>query len=231
MLPILALASLLPLQVASPEAFSADLVKLFTAEWPANRTVNIICHGHSVPAGYFKTPEVRTFDAYPHLLHRAIKDRFPKAVVNVIVTAIGGENSEQGAARFELDVLAVRPDVVTIDYGLNDRRIGPERAEAAWSKMIEAAQKQGIKVVLLTPSWDLSATSKPSDPLLQHAEQIRRLAAKYRTGLADTLRAYLAAEKAGTPLRDLMSQVNHPNRAGHELIVKELAPWFGLGKG
>lgn len=228
MLPLLALASMLPLQTASPGAFSTEFVKLCSAEWPNNRTVTIVCHGHSVPAGYFKTPEVRTFDAYPHLLHRAIKDRFPKAVVNVTVTAIGGENSEQGAARFERDVLALKPDVVTIDYGLNDRRIGLKRAEDAWASMIQAAQKQGVKVVLLTPSWDLSATSNPLDPLMQQAEQIRRLSERFHTGLADSLKAYLSAEKAGTPFAELMSQVNHPNRAGHELIVKELLPWFGV---
>ena len=29
-------------------------------EWPKNRTINLVFHGHSVPAGYFKTPIVNT---------------------------------------------------------------------------------------------------------------------------------------------------------------------------
>lgn len=219
----------LPAQVASPADFSRDLVALFRAEWPKNRTVNIVCHGHSVPAGYFKTPVVQSFDAYPHLLHRAIKERFPLAVVNVIVTAIGGENSEQGTARFEADVLALRPDVVTLDYGLNDRRIGLERAKAAWTAMIRAAQAKKVRVVLLTPSWDLGVKPMASaDPLFQHAAQIRGLAAEFGTGLADSLEAFVRANAAGKPLGDLMSQSNHPNRAGHELILAELRPWFGV---
>ncbi|WP_342481353.1 hypothetical protein NST07_08230 [Paenibacillus sp. FSL L8-0340] len=37
-------------------------------QWPENRTLNIVCHGHSVPSGYFATPIVDTFHAYPHLL-------------------------------------------------------------------------------------------------------------------------------------------------------------------
>src|SRR5215468_2820162 len=64
--------------------------------WPTNRTINIVCHGHSVPAGYAQTPVVDTFNAYPHLLHLGLKERFPTAVINVIVTAIGGETSEGG---------------------------------------------------------------------------------------------------------------------------------------
>jgi len=71
---------------------------------------------------FHKTPVVDTFNAYPHLLHLGLKERFPFAVINVAVTAIGGENSESGAARFERDVLNRKPDVITIDYALNDRR-------------------------------------------------------------------------------------------------------------
>lgn len=227
-LPALLLA--VPGQVASPADFSKDLVALFQAEWPKNRTVNIVCHGHSVPAGYFKTPVVQSFDAYPHLLHRAIKERYPHTVVNVIVTAIGGENSEQGAARFEADVLALRPDMVTLDYGLNDRRIGLERAKTAWTAMIRAAQSKKVRVVLLTPSWDLVVKpANAADPLFQHADQIRGLAAEFRTGLADSLEAFVRANAEGKPFGDLMSQSNHPNRSGHELILEELRPWFGVG--
>jgi len=201
------------------------------AKWPQNRTVTIVCHGHSVPAGYFKTPVVQSFDSYPHLLHEAIKKRFPYAVVNVIVTAIGGENSEAGAARFDRDVMSLKPDVVTIDYALNDRGLGLERARRAWVRMIEAAKQGGAKVILLTPSWDTSAhPESPSDPLAQHAEQIRELAKTHGVGLVDTLAAFVEATKQGTPIEALMSQVNHPNRAGHELIVRGLLPWLGISR-
>ncbi|MEN6427970.1 MAG: SGNH/GDSL hydrolase family protein [Phycisphaerales bacterium] len=101
--------------VAMPDPYLLSVTTELSRQWPQNRTVNIVCHGHSVPAGYFRTPVVDTFNAYPHLLHRGLKERFPYAVVNVIVTAIGGENSESGAKRFERDVVALRPDVVTID--------------------------------------------------------------------------------------------------------------------
>ncbi|MCB8933730.1 MAG: SGNH/GDSL hydrolase family protein [Fimbriimonadaceae bacterium] len=216
-------------QIAQPAAFARPLVGLLEAKWPGNRTVTIVCHGHSVPAGFFVTPTVQTFDAYPHLLHEALAKKYPHAVVNVIVTAIGGEASDTGAARFERDVMSLKPDVVTIDYGLNDRRLGLDAARAAWESMIEQATKGGAKVILLTPSWDQSAHPEdPKDPLSLHAEQIRGLAKKYGTGLADSFDAFLKATKSGTDLPSLMSQVNHPNRAGHELILKELLPWFGI---
>lgn len=228
-LPIALLAMHTTQEIPKPADFAKPLATIMQAEWPKNRTVTVVCHGHSVPAGYFKTPIVQTFDAYPHLLHVAIKKQFPLAVVNVIVTAIGGEQSESGAARFERDVMSLRPDVVTIDYSLNDRGIGLDRAKVAWESMILAAKKGGAQVILLTPSWDLSANPEdPKDRLYQHAAQVRELAKKHGVGLADSLDAYIRAKKAGVDVNTLMSQVNHPSRAGHDLIVKELQPWFGV---
>ena len=125
-------------------------------KWPENRTINIVCHGHSVPAGYFATPFVDTLHAYPHLLLRLIKERFPFACVNAIVTAIGGEDSVSGEKRFEKEVLSHDPDIITIDYALNDRRTGLEKAKKAWESMIEMALQRKKKVILLTPTWDNS---------------------------------------------------------------------------
>jgi lysophospholipase L1-like esterase len=212
---------------ADAGTYLAEVVSLLRRDWPKNRTITVVCHGHSVPAGYFTTPVVDTFNAYPHLLHRGLNARFPHAVVNVIVTAIGGENSETGAGRFETDVLALRPDVVTIDYSLNDRRLGLVRAETAWRKMITAALARNAQVILLTPTPDQGAQlDDPADPLNQQAELVRRLAAEYRVGLVDSLARFKQCLAAGRRLADLMSQSNHPNRRGHELVAAELLQWF-----
>ena len=53
--------------MADRQTYLHDICAIMAAEWPGNRTVNIVCHGHSVPAGYFKTPVVDTFNAYPFL--------------------------------------------------------------------------------------------------------------------------------------------------------------------
>jgi acyl-CoA thioesterase-1 len=214
---------------ATPATGLTNVVAELRRQWPANRMVQIVCHGHSVPAGYFKTPVVDTFNAYPHLLHRGLKERFPFAVINVTVTAIGGEDSESGARRFERDVLALRPAVVTIDYSLNDRRLGLARAEAAWRSMITNALARGAKVILLTPTPDLAAKlDDPNDPLLRHAEQVRRLAAEYQVALVDSLELFRTASKGGARMEDLMSQANHPNRQGHALAATDLLRWFPI---
>ena len=213
--------------VVNPSDYLRKFSQQAQIKWPDNHTLTIVCHGHSVPAGFFKTPDVRTFEAYPHLMHKALKEKFPHAVMNVIVTAIGGENSRSGAERFEKDVLTLRPDIVLIDYGLNDRGIGLDEARKAWSQMIRQAQAASSKVILLTPTPDKrSNLADPSDPLNQHAEQIRNLADEFQVALVDSLAAFKKAIGDGVPLDDLMSQVNHPNQQGHRFVVEGLLDWF-----
>ena len=95
--------------------------------------------------------------------------------------------------------------------------------------MIEAARANSVKIILLTPTPDLSAhLDDPSDPLNLHAMQIRRLAAEYHTGLADSLASFQNYVQQGGRLPDLMAQVNHPNAAGHKLVAAELLKWFAV---
>lgn len=121
-------------------------------KWPKNRTINLVFHGHSIPSGYQKTPDVRTFESHPQLVFQGLKNKHPFAVMNCIVTAIGGEDSIAGAARFEKDVLCHQPDVIFIDYALNDRRRPLDEVEAAWKSMIQQAKQRKIPVVLITPT-------------------------------------------------------------------------------
>ncbi|MBO9608021.1 MAG: SGNH/GDSL hydrolase family protein [Paenibacillaceae bacterium] len=215
---------------ASSRDYLAPTVEELKKTWPNNRAIHIVCHGHSVPAGYFATPRVDTFHAYPHLLHRLLNDRFPYAVINVIVTAIGGENSIRGAERFSRDVLCHKPDVLTIDYGLNDRSGGLLDAKRAWSAMIEQALQAGTKVILLTPTWDNSRLQDPESEswidLKAHARQIRHLAAEYKVGLVDSFAAFEAYERTSGEASDLLSWPNHPNAKGHELVACQLLRWF-----
>ena len=217
------------MSIAEQSTYLSQITDTLKTHWPKNRTVNIVCHGHSVPAGYFATPMVDSMNAYPHLLHTGLKQRFPFAVINVIVTAIGGENSESGAGRFEKEVLCHRPDLITVDYGLNDRGTGLERAHAAWSRMIFEGLDYGAKMILLTPTPDKTQADNyagEDKKLLEyHAGQIRKLAEDHNIGLADSLRACMDYSNSAD-LSDILSWSNHPNRKGHELVARELLRWF-----
>ena len=214
-------------EIADPASYLDSIKTVLQKEWPNNRTVNLVFHGHSVPAGYFKTPVVNTLEAYPYQVLKALKVAYPYAVINVINTSIGGEHSESGAKRFAADVLTHKPDVLFIDYALNDRGIGLDKAKASWEAMINQALEKNIKIILLTPSPDTSVhLSEPGNVLEKHSLQIKSLAKKYGIGLADSYAAFKQVVISGDSLNAYMSQINHPNAKGHSLITEAILKYF-----
>ena len=213
--------------IAQTNDYLKEIKDELKKEWPHNRTINLVFHGHSVPTGYFRTPEVRTFDSYPFLLLKELKAIYPTAVINVITTSIGGENSTQGAKRFKKDVLIHKPDVLFIDYALNDRKIGLERSKKNLEKMIKQALKKGTKIILMTPSPDISVDFlKPGNELELFAQEIKSLAAKYKIGVVDSYGIFKQVAEHGKNIKDYMAQSNHPNEEGHQLIADGIMEYF-----
>ena len=81
-------------------------------------------HDHRESSGYLRKPEVNTFNSNPFLLLKRLTVKYSSAVINVIKTCKGGKKFEQGAKRFKKEVLIYQPDILFIDYALNDRVIG-----------------------------------------------------------------------------------------------------------
>lgn len=205
-----------------------SLKKELKVMWPNNHTKNLVFHGHSVPTGYTTGGVLDRLSAYPFRTLKKVNDFYPYSVVNTITTSIGGEQAEQGAKRFKDNVLNHKPHVLFIDYGLNDRSIGLERAKIAWEQMIQEALAYGTKVILLTPTPDLKEDiTSDESPLAKHSEQIRSLANKYNVGLVDSYALFKAIAEI-QPLKGYMSQNNHINQKGHQFVADAIFEYFKL---
>lgn len=215
-------------QVAAPEKLLSQTIEQMQIAWPKNKTINLVFHGHSVPGGYWNDHRVETLQSYPYLVLSALKEKYPYALINIIVTAKGGENSINGQKRFA-EVLAHQPDVLFIDYALNDIGVGLEKSKAAWERMIQEAQSAGIKLILLTPSPDQRINLSDSNNLLElHALQITRLATSYQIGLVDCYALFKQKLQEEGSIKSYMSWINHPNRKGHQVIADAIVKYFGL---
>lgn len=209
--------------------YLAPVLNELRNKWPANRMINIVFDGHSVPSGYFKTPQINTLAAYPNLVFESVSKVFTTSPINVIKTAIGGENAEQGAARFDTSVLNYKPDVLFIDYALNDRKLGLERAKIAWASMIRRALANNIKVVLLTPTPDLNENILDDETLLQqHATQIIDLGKEFHMPVIDSYGLFKELVLQGKDLKLYMAQKNHLNELGHRVVAREILKLFGI---
>lgn len=215
--------------IACKKTYLADLAASLMKIWPDNESITIACHGHSIPCGYMAENTTRPFDAYPHLFHARLAERFPHSVINVTVTAIGGENSLSGAARFERDVLIHHPRLITIDYGRNDMFLTEAQMRRAWTDMTQKAMERDCKVLLITPAPDCGgiyydeAARKLSDEDM--AGIIREVAEECGAALADVHGRFAEYFAMGHQRSEYAVSVNHLNRQGHEIIADALMEW------
>ncbi len=212
---------------AEMKTYLNDIKVELNKKWPNNRTINIVYHGHSVPTGYSTGGVVNTFDAYPRLATKLMKEIYPYAVLNTITTSIGGERATQGVLRFEDEVLTMRPDVLFIDYALNDRNTPLPEVKVAWESMVDMALAKGLKVILFTPTPDTHEDILSDDaPLAAHAAQIREIAKDKGVGLIDSYQMFKDMVAGGTALAPYMAQANHINKLGHEKVAALIFEWF-----
>ncbi|MCM0022113.1 MAG: GDSL-type esterase/lipase family protein [Tagaea sp.] len=91
--------------------------------------------------------------AYPARLESELHALLPHMAITVINKGVGGEDAAQMLARFESDVLAVEPDLLIWQAGVNAAIRGTALDEFVehMSDGIERARARGIDVMLLGP--------------------------------------------------------------------------------
>lgn len=164
----------------------------------------------------------------------------PEQKVKFFCAGISGGNVSTGLHYLEADLLPMKPDYVSVMYGVNDSRndllAAPdsiERTEALnrafdafrtnLEELIARLTERGIKVVLCTPPpyAEYFITAQKAMPggyalIHRYAEQVRKTAREHRLELVDIHRT-LAEIYLIEPLYD--DDHVHPNDAGHARIA------------
>jgi len=187
----------------------------------AGQPITVVCFGDSVTGLYYHTGGRR---AYTDMVQLGLLQAYPNANVTAINAGISGNTTVNALDRIEKDVLAHKPDLVTIMFGLNDMtRVSLEDYRANLKSIIAQCRGVGAEVMLCTPNNVRDTESRPTAKLLDYVAVVRELAAEEKTALAD---CYAAFEK----VRDLhpldwaylMSDEIHPNMAGHKRIAETI---------
>jgi hypothetical protein len=114
-----------------------------------------------------------------------------------------------------------------IDYALNDRRIGLAASRKAMESMVKEGLKKKMKIILLTstPDQRVNILDKESD-LQKLNNQLIDLSKKYQVGLVDNYEVFQKLSSSGEKIADYMSQVNHPNEKGHQIVANGIMKYF-----
>ncbi|WNQ09895.1 hypothetical protein MJA45_20040 [Paenibacillus aurantius] len=88
---------------------------------------------------------------WPYEVAHALRTQFPACALYTSNVAVSGESSMRGIARLQDEVLSLKPDLVMIEYFINDGYSGEtEASERSLRAIIEGCRRAGACCLLLT---------------------------------------------------------------------------------
>ena len=188
----------------------------------AGADVTIVAYGDSITAGF----AVRR--GFPSFWKQMLEEKYPEAGVEMINSGISGDTTLDGISRLDWAALSYEPDLVTINFGINDcvLGLGLEEFEMNLVEMVRRIRAgPGSEVLLLTSQL---LETPPYDRLvLDYYQAIERVAREMDVGFVDVHGAWMRRVEQGTPLSSLiLPGLDHPNEAGYRIIAEELMRLF-----
>ncbi|MDD2837138.1 MAG: SGNH/GDSL hydrolase family protein [Methanothrix sp.] len=184
--------------------------------------VTIVAFGDSITAGYC----VRR--GFPSFWKELLAEKYPDAAVEMINSGTCGDTSMDGLARLDWAVLSYEPDLITINFGINDCVLGLdlEEFEMNFVEMVRRIRAGPNSEILLLSSQPLE--TPPYDRMvLDYYQVVHRVAKEMDVGFVNVYGAWMQKVNAGTPLGSMiLSGLDHPNEAGYRVIAEELMRRF-----
>lgn len=161
---------------------------------------------------------------------------------DVINSGVGGDKTNEGKARFAAQVVANKPDIVIINFGMNDQAVSlstgkPLVSLETYTTNLEyfaaALTEADIDVIFATPNPVCTATGYyvpggygidySSDSILAFCDAMRKVAVKYECGLVD-----INKECASEDLAKFCNAGDgiHQSTYGHEQYAKYLGDYL-----
>ncbi len=155
---------------------------------------------------------------------------------SLIAAGISGHKSNDMLARVERDVIAKRPDWMTLSCGVNDvwhgaRGVPLEAYKTNLTALVDKVTAAGIKVLILTST--MIGEDQPNannQKLVAYNEFLRALAAERKLPLADTNAEMQATLKDYGPHAGLLLTRDgvHMNTFGNVMMASTVLKGFGL---
>lgn len=173
------------------------------------RRPTIVCFGTSITLG---TPHVPDGETYPAVLERRLNRRLKRdrTEVTVINSGVGGENTVEGLARIEEDVIAHKPALTVVEFSCNDVRYEPhKRVElddfaTNLNAMVDRIEESCADIIVCTPVPIIDAMHPYSqevdfyepwggcnNALLEYDEVIRDVVSERGVVLCDLQKAFM----------------------------------------
>lgn len=186
-----------------------DLTRLAKAMRKAQRgeevTIGVI--GGSITERYSASSYDKCYASY---VQKWWEERFPDTEVNFINAGIGGTSSYLGVHRVEEDLLYAKPDVVVVEFSVNDGN--DNFFKKSYDNLVRRIllEEQEPAVVLLFTTQENGTNAQANDSLIGF---------KYSLPMLSYANAVLPSMEAGEfTWQDISPDEVHPNDRGHAII-------------
>jgi len=170
-------------------------------------------------------------DGYVSEINALLLAAYPARAVRITNMGISGNTVRDLAARWETDVLALKPDWLSVMIGINDvwrhfdafrksEAVPPEEFARTYGILLARARPRLQGLVLMTPYY---LEPLKADPMRRRMDDfgaiVRQLAAAHDALLVDTQAAFDRI-LAHHPSTVLSADRVHPNRMGHMILAR-----------
>ncbi len=200
---------------SAPAREAPDTAQIARQLEAGKQTVRIACFGDSITGVYYHTGSAR---AWTDMLGIALKQAFPQAKLEMINAGVSGHTTVNALARIEKDVIAKKPDLVVIMFGMNDvTRVKIDDYDKNMRSITRQCLDAGAAVMLCTPNSVYENPRRPNATLASYSDHVRTLAHDLKVPLVDFFKDWSELhQKDETAWMLLMSETIHPNMNGHK---------------
>jgi lysophospholipase L1-like esterase len=173
--------------------------------------ITVAAIGGSITAGGAATKDAK--NRYVNRLAAWFATNFPQAKVRAVNAGIGGTNSYYGAMRLQADVLAHKPDLVVVEYAVNNM------SDRGFAESYEGVLRQILRDPQKIAVIELFFMHKDGENAQTWQEMLGR---HYQLPMVSFRDAWWPEFTAGRAAWESMyADVVHPNDTGH-ILASEL---------
>lgn len=185
-------------------------------------TVTIAYLGGSITNGSVATP--KDTNCYAYLTTQWWKKTFPDAKINYVNAGIGATDSYLGVHRVAQDVLFENPDLVVVEFSVNDYRDhNKESYESLIRRILKYRTAPAVVSLCLT---QFSADGQCID----YSEYHKEIADYYQVPVVSYGDVVVPRLENGSLQWNQLGpydDVTHPNNAGHKIISRCMSYFYG----
>lgn len=216
---------------------AAKLLPRTLAKLTNGEPLRLLAWGDSVTeATYLPSPVTERWQAQ---LVARLKQRFPRAKIELITEAWGGRNTDCYLAEppgsphnFQEKVLAARPDLIVSEF-VNDGGFSLEKTANQYRRLLADFRSIDAEWIILTPHYvkpdwmGLTRQRNIDEDPRAYVHGLRAFAGANSIALADAARRWGRLWRQGVPYMTLhLNAINHPNADGMRLFVDSVMELF-----